>query len=177
VSDAAVVVENEFDDDLVDQATAAGRALPKVRRKWVNADVDGSHLSGVVWGRGRPEQVLLHGAGESARRFDHLGMAGQRPFVALDLPGHGQSSWRKDRRYQPRLIAKPVAVAIRSFAPGPQTLVGTGLGGLTGIEITARYPLQVNKLILSWPVVKHPANRRRFSTTRAWRRSSSRSAS
>ncbi len=146
--------DNEF-EDVVQAATSSGRPVPKLRRKWVNAGVDGSHVSGVAWGKGSPELVLLHGSGESARRFDRLGLVSTRPLVAIDLPGHGQSSWRRDGRYQPHHLANSVAAAIRSFAPGAGAVVGTGLGGLVAVAVAARHPFQVRRLVLvdTWPSV------------------------
>ncbi|MFF0000097.1 alpha/beta fold hydrolase [Streptomyces avermitilis] len=38
--------------------------------------------------------VLLHDAGSSARAWDDVLLALDRPAVALDLPGHGRSSRR-----------------------------------------------------------------------------------
>ncbi|HXW81484.1 MAG TPA: alpha/beta hydrolase, partial [Acidimicrobiales bacterium] len=147
MSGAVAPGDNEF-HDVVQMAVASGASPPKLRRKWVNADVDGTHVSGVAWGKGSPELVLLHGAGESARRYDRVGLATTRPLVAIDLPGHGQSSWRRDGRYRPEQLAGPLAAAIRSFAPGAKAVVGTGLGGLAAIAVAVRHPLQVRNLVL-----------------------------
>lgn len=140
------VVSEEFTDlgdefALVTEAlTDAGLSigtLPRARRNWVNVPT-GGHVSGVFWGEGPPELVFLHGEGESARAWDVVAVAAGRPAVAIDLPGHGRSDWRRDGRYEPGKLAPAVAEAIRSFAPRARLVVGTGLGGLTAIAVHRR---------------------------------------
>ena len=113
-------------------------AAPRVRRVWVNVPA-GGHVSGVFWGDGAPELVLLHDSGESARAWDAVALALGRPLVAIDLPGHGRSDWRRDGRYEPASLASAVAEAIRSFAPRTRLVAGTGLGGLTGLALRRRH--------------------------------------
>jgi len=115
-----------------------GHALPRVRRGWVNVPA-GGHVSGVFWGDGPPEVVLLHDSGESARAWDAVALALGRPSVAIDLPGHGRSDWRRDGRYEPASLTPAVAEAIRSFAPRARLVAGTGLGGLTALALRRRH--------------------------------------
>src|SRR6202451_61098 len=103
-----------------------GGEAPRVRRGWVNVPA-GGHVSGVFWGDGPPELVLLHDSGESARAWDAMGMGLGRPSVAIDLPGHGRSDWRRDGRYEPASLASAIGEAIRSFAPRTRLVVGGGL--------------------------------------------------
>jgi pimeloyl-ACP methyl ester carboxylesterase len=121
--------------------------LPRVRRGWVNVPA-GGHVSGVFWGHGPPEVVFLHGVGESARAWDAVALAGGRASVAIDLPGHGRSDWRRDGRYEPGKLASAVAEAIRSFAPRARLVVGSGLGGLTALALHRRQPRLVPRLVL-----------------------------
>ena len=128
---------------------AAGR--PCVRRSW--ADVPGGgQVSGVIWGTGTPELVLLHDHGESARAWDAVALAltldRGRPVVAIDLPGYGQSSGRRDGRYEPARITPAVAEAIRWFAPHARLVAGTGLGGLTALALRRRHPWLVPGIAL-----------------------------
>jgi pimeloyl-ACP methyl ester carboxylesterase len=115
-----------------------GDQAPRVRRGWVNVPA-GGHVSGVFWGDGPPELVLLHDSGESARTWDAMALALGRPSVAIDLPGHGRSDWRRDGRYEPASLASAVAEAIRSFAPRARLVAGTGLGGLTALALRRRH--------------------------------------
>jgi pimeloyl-ACP methyl ester carboxylesterase len=124
-----------------------GHEAPRVRRGWVNVPA-GGHVSGVFWGDGPPELVLLHDRGESARAWDAVALALGRPAVAIDLPGHGRSDWRRNGRYEPAALASAVAEAIRSFAPRARLVAGTGLGGLTGLALRRRYARQLPGLAL-----------------------------
>jgi len=55
-------------------AGIAGDEVPRVRRGWVNVPA-GGHVSGVFWGDGPPELVLLHDSGRSARAWDAVALA------------------------------------------------------------------------------------------------------
>jgi pimeloyl-ACP methyl ester carboxylesterase len=143
-----MAVESEEFTELGDEfalvaqtAAEAGIALdeaPRVRRGWVNV-LAGGHVSGVFWGDGPPELVLLHDSGQSARAWDAVALAFGRSTVAVDLPGHGRSDWRRDGRYEPATLASAVAEAIRSFAPRARLVAGTGLGGLTALALRRRH--------------------------------------
>jgi pimeloyl-ACP methyl ester carboxylesterase len=115
-----------------------GGEVSRVRRGWVNVPA-GGHVSAVFWGDGPPELVLLHDRGESARAWDAVALAVGRAAVAIDLPGHGRSDWRRDGRYEPASLAFAVAEAIRSFAPRARLVAGTGLGGLTALALRRRH--------------------------------------
>jgi len=122
-------------------------ALPRVRRSWVNVPA-GGHVSAVFWGDGPPELVLLHDIGGSARSWDAVAAAVGRPLVAVDLPGHGRSDWRRDGRYEPGRLAPSVAEAVRSFAPRASLVAGAGLGADTALALHRRSPLLVPALAL-----------------------------
>jgi pimeloyl-ACP methyl ester carboxylesterase len=106
--------------------------LPTVRREDTHTP-DGV-VSSLVWGIA-PEVVALHGAGLNAHAWDAVVLSLGRPVLALDLPGHGHSSWRDDGRYEPRLMAPAVVRAIERLAPGVRLIVGHSLGGLTAIAL------------------------------------------
>ncbi|HXW43871.1 MAG TPA: alpha/beta hydrolase [Streptosporangiaceae bacterium] len=119
------------------EAGGSSGGLPKVRRAWVNVPA-GGHVSGVFWGDGQPQVVFLHDIGESARAWDAVALTVGIPSVAIDLPGHGRSDWRRDGRYEPARLASAVAEAIRSFAPRARLVVGSGLGGRTALALGRR---------------------------------------
>ena len=129
------------------EAGAAASGRPRVRRGWVNVPA-GGHVSGVFWGDGPPEVVFLHDIGESARAWDGVALAVGRPSVAIDLPGHGRSDWRRDGRYEPGKLASAVSEAIRSFAPRTRLVVGRGLGGRTALALGRRQPRLLPRLVL-----------------------------
>lgn len=142
------------------EAGLGGRALPRVRRDWGSVPA-GGHVSGVFWGEGPPELVLLHHVGESARAWDAVALAAGRPSVAIDLPGHGRSDWRRDGRYEPGMVAPAVAGAIRSFAPRAGLVAGVGLGGLTALALGRRAPELLPRLALVNTLPGSPLSRTR----------------
>ena len=119
---------------------------PLVRRQAVKAS-DGE-ISGLVWGGSEPELVLLHGGGLNAHTWDGVLLALGRPAVAIDLPGHGHSSWRADGRYDPEVIAVAVGEAIAMLAPQARAVAGQSLGGLTTITLGGMRPELVRRQIL-----------------------------
>ena len=129
------------------EAGVAGNGLPRVRRAWVNVPA-GGHVSGVFWGNGQPEVVFLHDIAESARAWDAVALALGRPSVAIDLPGHGRSDWRRDGRYEPGKLASAIGEGIRSFAPRTRLVVGDGLGGRTALALRRRQRRLVARLVL-----------------------------
>jgi pimeloyl-ACP methyl ester carboxylesterase len=121
---------------------------PAVRRLRLGVP-GGGHLSALAWGEGAAEVVFLHEAGRSAREWDQVARCLSSPAVAIDLPGHGHSSWRRDGLYQPRRIAAAVAEGILSLAPGRRLVVGSGLGGLTALALaTGPRPPLLPRLVL-----------------------------
>jgi pimeloyl-ACP methyl ester carboxylesterase len=140
-----------MDDELsllAENAAEAGLPFagpPPVERRWV-AGRDGYRVSGLVWGDGEPEVVLLHGGAQNAHTWDTVALALGRPLVAIDLPGHGRSDWRDDHDYDPRSMALDVALAVEAWAPRARAVVGMSLGGMTAIVLGARRPDLVRRL-------------------------------
>ena len=70
------------------------------------------------------------------------------PALAIDLPGHGDSSWRDDAAYVARVLAPDVAAGMDAWTDGPQLLVGQSLGGLTAAAVAASRPDLVRELVV-----------------------------
>lgn len=126
-------------------------ALPRGERLNLTLD-DGRRLSAL---RYVPEGVddapvvtFLHGAGLNAHTWDTTILALGLPALALDLPGHGDSSWRDDAAYVARVLAPDVATAMDAWTSGPQLLVGQSLGGLTAAAVAASRPDLVDQVVI-----------------------------
>lgn len=129
------------------QAAALGVPLPRVDRLTL-ALPDGRTLSALRFGDADPKVTLLHGAGLNAHTWDTTALALQHPLLAIDLAGHGDSSWRDDADYTARPLAADVAVALDEWTTQPQLIVGQSLGGLTAAALAAVRPDLVRAVIV-----------------------------
>lgn len=120
---------------------------PVVRRERVEVE-PGRSLSALLWGRGEPELVLLHGGAQNAHTWDTVALALDRPLVAIDLPGHGHSDGGRAGSTGARDHATDVAVVIRALAPRAVAVVGMSLGGLTALALADAHPDLVRSLVL-----------------------------
>lgn len=133
---------------LAEQAAALGiDAAPPVERL-THTLPDGRTVSALRFGDAPPVATFLHGAGLNAHTWDVTILATGLPALAIDLPGHGDSSWRDDAVYTGRALAPDVAGAITAWTDRPQVVVGQSLGGLTGAALAAARPDLVRELIV-----------------------------
>lgn len=95
-----------------------------------------------------PVVTFLHGAGLNAHTWDTTILGLGLPALAIDLPGHGDSSWRDDLAYVARALAPDVAEGIAAWTDRPQVLVGQSLGGLTAAALAASRPDLVRELVV-----------------------------
>ncbi len=120
---------------------------PRVRRLAVEVE-PGRSLSGLLWGEGPPEMVLLHGGAQNAHTWDTVALALDRPLLAVDLPGHGHSDGGRAGSLGLGDNAADVARVIGELAPAAGLLVGMSLGGLTSIILAAGNRDLVGRLAL-----------------------------
>jgi 3-oxoadipate enol-lactonase len=99
--------------------------------------------------------VFVHGWASSSRMWvrelDAFGS--QYRCVALDLPGHGQSSHPPIQWYNLPSFVVVTYELVHTLHAEPVCLVGHSLGGTVAIEYALRYPQEVLGLILVNPVV------------------------
>lgn len=139
---------------LPEQAAEAGIDSPLPRgERLLLALPDGRTLSALRYSPpDRPDAgplvTFLHGAGLNAHTWDTTILALGLPALAIDLPGHGDSSWREDAAYVARVLAPDVAAGMDAWTDTPQLLVGQSLGGLTAASVAAARPDLVRELVV-----------------------------
>lgn len=115
-------------------------------------DVGGLTLALRVWTgpeSAQPPLVLLPAIGETADDWDVVAapMSATRPVFAVNLRGHGTSTW--PGTYSIQLLADDVAAWLSARFPGGQVdLVGHSLGGLVACTVATRCPDQIRRLVL-----------------------------
>jgi len=155
--------EFAFLEEVAEDAGLPWRGPPTMERRVLELAGGGS-LAAIAWGeagaggggregrgdRGRAghDLVFLHGGAQNSHTWDTTLLALARPAVAIDLPGHGLSSWREDGRYAPEVIADDVRRGVETWAPAPRAIVGFSLGGLTALALAAEAPSLVPALVL-----------------------------
>lgn len=133
-----------------ENATENGLAYsgPPVVERLHHALGDGRTVSALKFGAGEPEFVFVHGSSMNAHTWDTVVLALGRPALCLDLPGHGHSSWRDDRAYNPINLAADIAPVIRAHAPRAKAVVGMSLGGLTSLVLATGWPELAQRLVM-----------------------------
>lgn len=131
------------------QAADAGIDGPIPRGERVSLTLpDGRTLSALRYGDTSPEVTFLHGAGLNAHTWDTTILALGLPALAIDLPGHGDSSWRDDFAYTGGALAPDLIQGIEAWTDRPQVLVGQSLGGLTAAAVAASRPDLVREVVV-----------------------------
>ncbi len=143
---------HEYDEFAYFQENASEWRLPwngtpDVHRETLDLG-QGTSISSLRWGEGPAQLVFLHGGGQNAHTWDTTILALGRPSVAIDLPGHGHSSWRPDRDYWPWSNAEAIASAIDALDVKPEAVVGMSLGGLTLIRLSRIRPDLVPQAVI-----------------------------
>ncbi len=95
--------------------------------------------------------VLLHGFGADMNSWRPMLGGGNidNPILALDLPGHGESTLAIPQRLE--TIAEQVEQTIGGYHSGPIILVGHSFGGAIAAEIAGRGNMDVQSVILIAP--------------------------
>ena len=105
------------------------------------------------WGEpGAPLLVCCGGVVNTAMRFAFLADALRRRFrvVCMDWAGRGASGWLCEQGdYSPESHLEQLRQLIEHLGGGPVSLLGSSLGGSVGIELAARWPRKVSRLVLN----------------------------
>jgi pimeloyl-ACP methyl ester carboxylesterase len=111
-----------------------------------------------------PAMVCVGGVANTAMRFNYLSADLEQRFrvVNMDWVGRGRSGWMADERdYSLATYVEQLRQLIDHVGGGPVVLLGSSLGGSAAIELAARYPKLVSRLILNDVGPYIPVGRRR----------------
>jgi pimeloyl-ACP methyl ester carboxylesterase len=111
-----------------------------------------------------PVLLCCGGVASVAMRFNYLASDLSEDFrvVCMDWVGRGRSGWlAAEGDYSLSTYAEQLRQMIHHLGRGPVTLLGSSLGGSAAIEMVARHPKLVDRLILNDVGPHIPAKRRR----------------
>ena len=114
-------------------------------------DRDGLRIHYLDWpGVGPLAAVLVHGGGQTAHTWDRVAarLAPGIRCLAVDLRGHGDSSWSPGGRYALADHVADLGSAIDELRLGAHVLVGTSLGASVALGLAATRPAALAGLVL-----------------------------
>jgi len=135
-----------FHENIAEYSLTAS-ARPQVQRI-AHQLGDGRTVSALKWGSAEPQMIFVHGGSQNAHTWDTVLLDLGVPALAIDLPGHGHSSWRDDAMYSPHSMAVDIAEVIALHAASAKIVVGMSLGGLTSLALAGHAPHLVQELVL-----------------------------
>ena len=127
------------------------RGLPGYRSELISAPVFGGEVFVMEAGEASaPAVVLVHGLGESGCRDFYPvlpALAARHHVVAFDLPGFGRSTHASEL-YSPERYAEFIHALLGPRLHAPFNLVGHSMGGALSLYYAARFPAEVQRLLL-----------------------------
>lgn len=127
---------------------------------------EGATLVAERRGSGSPVYVLVHGIGMGRTVFEDLSRhLDDAEVIALDLPGYGEAP-EPPRVPTIERNADIVAAFLRAHVSQPAVLIGHSMGAQVVLEVAARHPDTVERLVLVGPTVEPDA---RTALRQLWR--------
>jgi len=111
----------------------------------------GLRLHHLDWGNAAlPDLVLLHGIRLHAHVWSHFARAFRSKYhiVALDLRGHGDSTWAPEGHYHLHDYYEDLRAVLDARRPGKIVLIGHSLGARVSMLYTHLHPEAVERLVL-----------------------------
>ncbi len=114
-------------------------------------EVNGLRIHYLDWGStGKPPLLLLHGIGRVAHTFDHVASRFNESYhvMAVDLRGHGDSSWEPGRAYLVEDYVKDIEGLASELGLSNIALWGNSTGGRVAQVFAGRNPGLVAAVIV-----------------------------
>jgi len=114
----------------------------------------GATLVAESFGRGARTFLLVHGIGMGRMAFRGLAaqLRGRGRLLVVDLPGYG-SAPEPERTLTMERTADLLAALLRDRSERPVVVVGHSMGTQVAVELAARHPSLVEKVVLLAPTV------------------------
>jgi len=115
------------------------------------AAVGNVRLHWLDWGNeDAPPVVFIHGGGMSAHTFDLVCLILRRHYhcIAIDLRGHGDSSWSPGYKYGLEDFGSDLDLVIRTLGFYDLRLVGMSLGALVALQYLGTVSQFIQALVL-----------------------------
>ena len=113
--------------------------------------VNGLRLHYLEWGSSaKPPLLLLHGIGRDAHSFDHIApsFADEYHVVAVDLRGHGDSSWHPAGAYLVDDFVSDIERLVEQLRLADLVVLGNSTGGRVAQVYAGRHADRVRALIV-----------------------------
>src|SRR5262245_51094565 len=122
----------------------------QAREFTVTSAANGARLHIREWGTGSDVCILIHGFGEGAYVWNRFAPSIARLFrtLAVDLRGHGESSWNPKGRYPVECHVADMLDLIEALRVKRLVMVGHSLGGHIAIRTAAARPRIIVGLVL-----------------------------
>jgi pimeloyl-ACP methyl ester carboxylesterase len=113
--------------------------------------VNGLRLHYLDWGSpDKPPFIMLHGIGRVAHSFDHIAPRFKDEYhvMAIDMRGHGDSSWSPEGAYLVEDYAKDLEAIVNQLDLRNLTLLGNSTGGRVVQVYAGLHPERMAKLVV-----------------------------
>src|SRR5258706_4491254 len=129
------------------------------QRSFLSLSVGGFHrIAYLDWGNPSSAHVTVcvHGLSRNCRDFDYLAreLAAHCRIVCMDVVGRGDSEWLADKSaysFSTYLTDAAALIAHISAPPAPKRIdwIGTSMGGLIGMLLSAKRGSPIRRLVLN----------------------------
>lgn len=123
-------------------------------------NINGLQIHYLDWGgAGKPPLILLHGIARVAHAFDHLAphFVNDYHVIAVDMRGHGDSSWHPQGEYLVEHYTSDIEALIEQLGLRGLVLWGASTGGRVAQMIAGRHPDWVSAVIVEDVGPERPA--------------------